>query len=311
MKQRDVWIDIVKGIGILSVVFGHVLQSHIVYLWHMPLFFVLAGWNYHAVDTGRYIKKLTKRLLLPYFVCLFVCLFVGRVFDIEVLKISLKTALFGGTELKGVYAVFWFVTVLYCMLFVLHFLSKIGLRWWMVVFSLIIGYLPMCHHVELPWNIQVVPLALVYGCVGCKFRKLIDTRMDGIRWYWVVSGLIVLIVLSMITVLSMDMKYNNFGLPIVSFVASFICVLAIFALSKSVEKVMPISRVLGLLGKGSMIIMYSHMLINYALVVLIGDAWIRFVLVLVISLIVFLMIQEIGKLGECLRVNCKNERKKI
>ena len=74
MRQREVWIDVTKGIGIIAVVFGHVFPSHAVFLWHMPLFFVLAGWNYYAVDTGQYIIKLTRRLLLPYFVCLSVCL---------------------------------------------------------------------------------------------------------------------------------------------------------------------------------------------------------------------------------------------
>ncbi len=307
MSQREVWIDVTKGIGIIAVVFGHVLQSHTVFLWHMPLFFVLAGWNYHRVDTWQYIKKLTKRLLFPYFICLFVCLFVGRVFDIETLKISLKVALFGGANLKGVYAVFWFVTVLYCMLLALHFLSKDGIRWWMVFLLLLIGYLPMFHYVELPWNIQVVAMALAYGCSGRVLRKVIYTRMDGIKWYWVVIGIVVLIVLSMIPVLSMDMKYNNFGVPIVSFVLSLICVLAVFTLSKSVEKVMPIRSVLGLFGQGSMVIMYSHMFINYARVVSIENKWMRFVIVLLISLVVFLIVEEIGKLGRYMKMLCKNE----
>jgi fucose 4-O-acetylase-like acetyltransferase len=56
MKQRDIWVDYAKGIGILLVVYGHVargmanagitinetlyqLADSMIYSFHMPLFF--------------------------------------------------------------------------------------------------------------------------------------------------------------------------------------------------------------------------------------------------------------------------------
>lgn len=62
MNTRIGWIDIAKGVGIILVVFGHVLvgmraaglgsenpwminSQNIVYSFHMPLFFFLAGLN--------------------------------------------------------------------------------------------------------------------------------------------------------------------------------------------------------------------------------------------------------------------------
>lgn len=41
--NRDSQLDILKGIGILLVVFAHVCHSDFIYLFHMPLFFFLSG----------------------------------------------------------------------------------------------------------------------------------------------------------------------------------------------------------------------------------------------------------------------------
>ena len=46
--QRDTTFDIMKGIGILLVLLGHVYEwkaiGHFVYSFHMPLFFIVAGY---------------------------------------------------------------------------------------------------------------------------------------------------------------------------------------------------------------------------------------------------------------------------
>ena len=44
-EERIEWVDIAKGLGIICVVMGHIFQSQmlahkIIYLFHMPLFFI-------------------------------------------------------------------------------------------------------------------------------------------------------------------------------------------------------------------------------------------------------------------------------
>lgn len=67
---RNRKIDCLKGIAIIAMIIGHLHPSFrgIIYSFHMPLFFVVAGYFYKPVPVMTGIKKDTKRLLLPYIV---------------------------------------------------------------------------------------------------------------------------------------------------------------------------------------------------------------------------------------------------
>ena len=47
-KQRQAWIDVLKGVGMILVVIGHTSEKNVlndwVYTFHMPLFFALSGY---------------------------------------------------------------------------------------------------------------------------------------------------------------------------------------------------------------------------------------------------------------------------
>lgn len=49
-KERLSWLDVLKGIGIILVVMGHIYSNSIIFNWlysfHMPLFFFAAGCVY-------------------------------------------------------------------------------------------------------------------------------------------------------------------------------------------------------------------------------------------------------------------------
>lgn len=87
-RSRHVWIDYAKGIGIGLVVLGHANRSigrtaglewpaplvtldHLIYSFHMPLFFVLAGFA-ASLSTARDVRSLARGLLwgivVPYLV---------------------------------------------------------------------------------------------------------------------------------------------------------------------------------------------------------------------------------------------------
>lgn len=69
--MRDQTIDIAKGVGISLVVLGHCLPYdgmayHYIYLFHMPLFFLLAGMFARPCTVGECLRRRSWRLLVPY-----------------------------------------------------------------------------------------------------------------------------------------------------------------------------------------------------------------------------------------------------
>ena len=84
MEYRDRRYDCLRGILILLVVIGHsrIDTLHdIIFLFHMPLFFILSGFflQKEKVISRLYLKNKTVTLLVPYFIYLLLdLLFVRR-----------------------------------------------------------------------------------------------------------------------------------------------------------------------------------------------------------------------------------------
>ena len=79
-KERNLGLDAVKGLLIVLVVFGHLIEPFVdrapvykavwaaIYVFHMPLFVILAGMFSKDILTGRDYESLVQRLLLPLIV---------------------------------------------------------------------------------------------------------------------------------------------------------------------------------------------------------------------------------------------------
>ena len=72
-KNIILWINSAKGIGVILIILGHLLYSsnvtflnQIIYSFHMPLFFILAGYVQKENVGKEFIVKRIKRLVVPY-----------------------------------------------------------------------------------------------------------------------------------------------------------------------------------------------------------------------------------------------------
>jgi acyltransferase len=74
--MRLCWVDNAKAIGIILVVYGHTIQcgtlaKELIYSFHMPLFFFLAGYlvkdSHLRVPLLSFLKNNLRRLIVPYF----------------------------------------------------------------------------------------------------------------------------------------------------------------------------------------------------------------------------------------------------
>lgn len=69
-KERNAALDVMKGIGILAMIAGHTGISSglvgFVFVWHMPLFFLVAGYFFRPQSVAEAWKKNFRTLLIPY-----------------------------------------------------------------------------------------------------------------------------------------------------------------------------------------------------------------------------------------------------
>lgn len=69
-KRLD-WIDIAKGIAIILVIVGHTVPNpsplrHAIFSFHMPVFFILAGYTFRPKPWRELVSGSVSRLLVPY-----------------------------------------------------------------------------------------------------------------------------------------------------------------------------------------------------------------------------------------------------
>lgn len=158
--SRIEWIDVARGIGIILVVYGHVLQGllaagllskshplwlsdYTIYTFHMPLFFVLAGLNVKTSirkGTGNFVLGKLWTVAYPYF--LWSAIQGGIQLHIAALLPGAvnhaRSPLFMETILWQPIAQFWFLYAL----FICHMIAPLALsRKWM---CLLVGGSSIC-----------------------------------------------------------------------------------------------------------------------------------------------------------------------
>lgn len=201
------WIDALKGIGIMLVVFAHhslptALDTYI-FSFHMPLFFFISGFLFdfekYAGSAANFYKGRFRSLIVPYFAfavltCLFYFLLdTGFQPGVQNIKFFEHIALLENSMLHGIYHIFyalgpmisynpplWFLTCLFVTELLFYGLAKkhcgepkkliLG-----IIVTGVIGYLYSVYvPFRIPWNVDVALAAIVFYGAGNLFRKLTE-----------------------------------------------------------------------------------------------------------------------------------------
>lgn len=203
VNMRLHWIDALKGMGIMLVVFAHhslpVALDTYIFSFHMPLFFFISGFLFdfgkYAESGANFAKGRFRSLIVPYFgFALLTCLFyflLDTAFQPEVINIKF----FEADALYGVYSILyalgpmisynpplWFLTCLFITELFFYGLAKKyysepkKLLFWLSAAG-VIGYL-YSEYVpfRLPWNVDVALSAVVFYGAGNLFRKYIESE---------------------------------------------------------------------------------------------------------------------------------------
>ena len=275
-KQRDNTFDIMKGIGILSVLLGHVWElhavNHFIASFHMPLFFIVAGIFAHSYkqhkssDIPQMIGKYARRLILPFVVTtistiltlIVLALVNGKwnavmtqflsLFWADVCHLSTP---FGAVSL----GVVWFLLALFWAKVFLLFLS----RWerWVLPISFALSIFALLLHNLFPYSIWCFSIGLVslpFVAIGWWIRN------RTLPWWVFVICVLSWIIANRYS--SMDMYsylFAHYPLDVIGACGGTFCV---YLLSRMINKVPGraqwVPKSLAYLGRISLAIMCVH-----------------------------------------------------
>ncbi len=229
-KKRIDYIDIAKGLGMMTIIWGHIMYSGIsnaiVYAFHIPLYFFLSGLVFshdRYASFKEFVVKRFKGLLFPYIIFSFLTWGLWAVFayvshaQVESYWMPLlQTFIAQGSEGYLVHNVpLWFVTCLFVVEVVYYFLSK--QKDWVNILCCvalaIIGYVLVndvyaFDFTTLPWSIEVAMMAIPFYTAGNMVLKHIghENVLDFVKKH--VLATVVIVVLTAVGVY-FGAKYNG------------------------------------------------------------------------------------------------------
>lgn len=173
---RDNSVDIAKGIGIILVVWGHTFQAcpilTTILLFHMPLFFFLAGCFITTKDSLQlFLYKKIRTLILPFF-CFYIGSFVIKILlyvhEGQYLFELLTNSHFYST--KTINYPLWFIVCLFMLSLtyytIIKFFRNIYLQLIAIMTLSILGYIAVFFCVILPLYIIQALIVLPFIHVG-------------------------------------------------------------------------------------------------------------------------------------------------
>lgn len=189
-KERIVWVDVAKTMGIFLVIAGHTsgntAVNTIVYSFHMPLFFFLSGYTYKVNTKSPFdkIRRCAKNYLIPYMIAsVLTIIFIGVIgttyynmrsgieFNnvLDNIVVMTKDTLLG----YGI-GMLWFLNVMFLSKLVMEFVAEYIAHYNLylpILVLLFCGSLLMTQINVLPWNLDILPIALFYIVLGFTFNK--------------------------------------------------------------------------------------------------------------------------------------------
>jgi len=176
------WVNALKTIGIFAVILGHLSSplSIFIFSWHMPLFFILAGFFIKdELSFQEFFIKDFKRLLIPYFIFAFIGLCVEVIKRILLHRDSLNyvyelQGIFLGMDMRSLnhhYGfVLWFLPTLFFARLIIYCLQKKAPNlFFQFIFVLVLFYISF--YMELPFAIDNAFNATIWVFFGLVFYR--------------------------------------------------------------------------------------------------------------------------------------------
>lgn len=273
MCTRDKSIDIAKGLGIVFVVWGHLNfmpLKNIIYIYHIPLFFILSGFCVNLDMPFLYfIKKKINAYVIPYFVyffyilILFIILYslLNKINDIYIIpSIIIKP--------YGVVGGLWFLislSVVQILYYIINMKIKSNiLKTCVCLFSFFVGYLLYRYNIHILFYFDSSLSMLVFFNLGVMLKTY---SLDVILNYYkifIILFCLLFFYIGIINHIDIDVKCNKMhcdsflGLLCIS-CASFSWIILSYYINKYLGTSY-ISKMLSFLGRNTFPIFALHLL---------------------------------------------------
>lgn len=277
-KEREKWLDILKGIAILLIIVGHSPINETLYklIWsfHVPLFFLISGYTFSKKEEKEFIKGKFRRLMVPYYFTCFLLIIANIISDmvtnahnINILNIF-KTWIWAGIygscwpyhtpfEIYSIGAI-WFLCTLFASLLLFNFVMNQDEKYHTVLIAILvyIGF-TLNKFMWLPFNFASACVCTLLLYVGYLARKheILNSKSIVLNIVLFIIAFLCIINQSMTIVGNNTYSYGLFSIfgaiSISYFVARF---------AKLLEKVPIVCNSLSYLGKYTMILLCFHLI---------------------------------------------------
>lgn len=284
MNERIVSVDVAKGIGIILIVLGHIIANSpcgqysllysVIYFFHVPLFFILAGVfaNKEERICDTVVRKFI-RLYVPFLIAnvcgMLIHIIVSHGYgDIISPPMEIKRLflILMGADTADYVGPTWFLSVLFRIMIIWKLATKLSNKSDEIV--MLVSFVSLFVGFIVP-NIFFIPQTLVclfFFSVGFYFRNFIVgwSFSNRLSLSFFIIGISCLIVLALLEV-KIDFLQCKWANPLLLVFASLVGSFSIVSLSYSISKMAVLKNVLSYIGRNTIIILVLHLLV-YSLV---------------------------------------------
>ena len=240
IKQREEWIDYLRGIGIVLMVTGHASIWRPLNKWilgfHMPLFFILSGFLFNRQKWsergfGKFAAARFRNYVIPYFLWCAICFVINLpLFYIDyrhsnILLAAIKNLGWIATSIRvdGVFLplnciALWFLTCLFLSQLAFYLLVNCKPLWQCVLVAVFIAISYVLNYFNapvLPWHLDVALIGSVFMLIGyyIKEKQLLD------KISIIIVPVLMIIIASVIIMWNdkIDMVFRQYGKDLLIF----------------------------------------------------------------------------------------------
>lgn len=300
---RERKIDYVKGLGIILVLTGHIPSipfeiKKIIYSFHMPLFYMLYGYNFNLNNLCNskinYLKLMLKKYLVPYFYFNFIFLIVYTLFlnlikiivlkesSLLIMKRDLIKKIIGILYSRGTVewlpnsSPLWFLTSIFSISIILYYIISINgnkqilnKKRLVLIFlcGIFFSYIKPLFRLYnstllevLPFNFDTAMIGVIYTILGIKLKNKKNIKIKK-KWYLV---LIIFFIISIYWNKIISYDGNEYYNLVLTLISGSLGSILIFKVGEWIEKNY-FFKILEILGKNSLYLMAFDYTFNFIL----------------------------------------------